>query len=78
MRVAIDISPLVQTRAGTARHVRGLVGADPDDLGPDPGQAAALLHHLGSRLAGVSRSLLGTSHRQAPVKAVVKRVRDEN
>ena len=27
MRVAIDISPLVQTRAGTARHVRGLVGA---------------------------------------------------
>ena len=27
MRVGIDISPLVQTRAGTARHVRGLVGA---------------------------------------------------
>ncbi len=27
MRVGIDISPLVQTRAGTARHVRGLVSA---------------------------------------------------
>ena len=27
MRVGIDISPLVQTRAGTARHVRGLVAA---------------------------------------------------
>jgi glycosyltransferase involved in cell wall biosynthesis len=27
VRVAVDISPLVQTRAGTARHVRGLVGA---------------------------------------------------
>jgi glycosyltransferase involved in cell wall biosynthesis len=27
VRVGIDISPLVQTRAGTARHVRGLVAA---------------------------------------------------
>jgi glycosyltransferase involved in cell wall biosynthesis len=27
VRVGIDVSPLVQTRAGTARHVRGLVGA---------------------------------------------------
>ena len=27
MRVGIDISPLVQTQAGTARHVRGLLGA---------------------------------------------------
>jgi glycosyltransferase involved in cell wall biosynthesis len=27
MRIGIDVSPLVQTRAGTARHVRGLVGA---------------------------------------------------
>ena len=27
MRVAIDVSPLAQTRAGTARYVRGLVGA---------------------------------------------------
>jgi glycosyltransferase involved in cell wall biosynthesis len=27
VRVGVDVSPLVQTRAGTARHVRGLVGA---------------------------------------------------
>ena len=27
MRVGVDISPLVLTRAGTARHVRGLLGA---------------------------------------------------
>ena len=27
MRVGVDISPLVQTRAGTARHVRGLLAA---------------------------------------------------
>jgi glycosyltransferase involved in cell wall biosynthesis len=27
VRVGVDISPLIQTRAGTARHVRGLVGA---------------------------------------------------
>jgi glycosyltransferase involved in cell wall biosynthesis len=27
VRVAVDTSPLVQTRAGTARHVRGLLGA---------------------------------------------------
>ncbi len=27
MRAGVDVSPLVQTRAGTARHVRGLVGA---------------------------------------------------
>jgi len=27
MRVGVDVSPLVQTRAGTARHVNGLLGA---------------------------------------------------
>jgi alpha-1,3-rhamnosyl/mannosyltransferase len=27
MKVAVDVSPLVQTRAGTARHIRGLLGA---------------------------------------------------
>jgi glycosyltransferase involved in cell wall biosynthesis len=27
MRVGVDVSPLIQTRAGTARHVRGLLGA---------------------------------------------------
>ena len=27
MRVGVDTSPLIQTRAGTARHVRGLLSA---------------------------------------------------
>jgi glycosyltransferase involved in cell wall biosynthesis len=27
MRVGVDVSPLIQTRAGTARHIRGLLGA---------------------------------------------------
>ena len=27
MKVGVDVSPLVQTRAGTARHVNGLLGA---------------------------------------------------
>ena len=27
IRAGVDVSPLVQTRAGTARHVRGLLGA---------------------------------------------------
>lgn len=35
MRVGIDTSPLIQTRAGTARHVRGLVGALRDRRGVD-------------------------------------------
>ena len=29
MRVGLDTSPLVQTRAGTARHVRGLARRTP-------------------------------------------------
>jgi glycosyltransferase involved in cell wall biosynthesis len=33
LRVGIDTSPLIQTRAGTARHVRGLLGALKDRLG---------------------------------------------
>jgi len=35
VRVAVDTSPLVQTRAGTARHVRGLLGALRDRRGLD-------------------------------------------
>ena len=35
MRVGVDTSPLVQTRAGTARHVRGLLGALRDRTGLD-------------------------------------------
>jgi glycosyltransferase involved in cell wall biosynthesis len=35
VRVGVDASPLVQTRAGTARHVRGLLGALRDRPGFD-------------------------------------------
>jgi glycosyltransferase involved in cell wall biosynthesis len=55
MRVAIDVSPLVQTRAGTARHVRGLVGA----LHGRPGLDLELLSFGGSgRLSSVARDAL--------------------
>ena len=50
MRVGVDVSPLVQTRAGTARHVRGLVGALRNRAGLDlellrfggPGRASSV------------------------------------
>jgi glycosyltransferase involved in cell wall biosynthesis len=50
MRVGVDTSPLVQTRAGTARHVRGLLGALRDRPGLDlellsfggPGKASSV------------------------------------
>jgi glycosyltransferase involved in cell wall biosynthesis len=50
MRVGVDVSPLVQTRAGTARHVRGLLGALRDRPGLDiellsfggPGKASSV------------------------------------
>ena len=52
MRVGLDISPLVQTRAGTARHVRGLVGA----LRGRPGLELELLSFGGTgRLSSVAR-----------------------
>jgi glycosyltransferase involved in cell wall biosynthesis len=55
MRVGIDTSPLVQTRAGTARHVRGLVGA----LRHRPGLELELLSFGGSgRAASVVRDAL--------------------
>ena len=44
----------------------GRFGSGPSKVRPDAVE----------RLAGVSRSLLGTSHRQAPVKALVGRVRE--
>ena len=51
MRIGVDISPLVQTRAGTARHVRGLLSAlrDRPDLDLElmsfggPGRASSVL-----------------------------------
>jgi glycosyltransferase involved in cell wall biosynthesis len=52
MRVGIDTSPLIQTRAGTARHVRGLVGA----LRDRPGLELELLSFGGpGRLSSVVR-----------------------
>ncbi len=55
MRVAIDTSPLIQTRAGTARHVRGLLGA----LRDRPGIDLELLAFGGAgRLSSVVRDAL--------------------
>lgn len=55
MRVAIDTSPLIQTRAGTARHVRGLLGALRDRQGID----LELLSFGGTgRLSSVARDAL--------------------
>jgi glycosyltransferase involved in cell wall biosynthesis len=52
VRVGVDTSPLVQTRAGTARHVRGLLGA----LRERPGLELELLAFGGpGRAASVSR-----------------------
>jgi glycosyltransferase involved in cell wall biosynthesis len=52
MRVGLDVSPLVQTRAGTARHVRGLVGA----LRSRPGLDLELLSFGGpGRASSVAR-----------------------
>jgi glycosyltransferase involved in cell wall biosynthesis len=47
VRVGVDTSPLVQTRAGTARHVRGLLGA----LRDRPGIDLELLSFGGTRRA---------------------------
>ena len=55
MRVGVDISPLVQTRAGTARHVRGLLGA----LGDRSGLELELLAFGGAgKVASVARDAL--------------------
>ena len=55
MKVGVDVSPLVQTRAGTARHVRGLLGA----LRDRPGLELELLSFGGvSRLSSVARDAL--------------------
>jgi len=44
VRVGVDVSPLVQTRAGTARHVRGLLSA----LRERPGLDLVLLRYGGT------------------------------
>jgi alpha-1,3-rhamnosyl/mannosyltransferase len=55
VKVGVDTSPLVQTRAGTARHVRGLVGA----LRDRPGLELELLSFGGTgRASSVVRDSL--------------------
>jgi len=55
VRVGIDVSPLVQTRAGTARHVLGLLG----ELSGRPGLELVGLEAGGTgRLASVRRDAL--------------------
>jgi alpha-1,3-rhamnosyl/mannosyltransferase len=55
MRVGVDTSPLIQTRAGTARHVRGLLGA----LRDRPGIELELLSFGGpGRVASITRDAL--------------------
>jgi glycosyltransferase involved in cell wall biosynthesis len=55
MRVGVDTSPLVQTRAGTARHVRGLLGA----LRDRPGLELDFLAFGGpGRVSSVTRDAL--------------------
>ncbi len=55
MKVAFDVSPLVQTRAGTARHIRGLLEA----LEGRPGLDLDLVSFGGpSRLSSVARDAL--------------------
>jgi len=55
VRVAFDVSPLVQSRAGTARHIRGLLGA----LEGRPGLELDLISFGGpGRLSSVARDAL--------------------
>ena len=55
MKVGVDTSPLVQTRAGTARHVRGLLGA----LRDRPGLELELLSFGGAgRASSVARDAI--------------------
>jgi glycosyltransferase involved in cell wall biosynthesis len=55
VKVGVDVSPLVQTRAGTARHVRGLLGA----LRGRPGLELELLSFGGpGRASSVVRDAL--------------------
>ena len=67
IRAAVDTSPLVQTRAGTARHVRGLLGAlaeregielTPSSFG-GPGKAASVARDTWWYLAGLPRAARG-------------------
>jgi glycosyltransferase involved in cell wall biosynthesis len=68
MRVGIDTSPLVQTRAGTARHVVGLLG----ELAGRPGLELVGVSSAGTgRLATLRRDALWYPFRLAGVSAQV-------
>jgi glycosyltransferase involved in cell wall biosynthesis len=67
IRAAVDVSPLVQTRAGTARHVHGLLGAlagrdgvevEPRSFG-GPGRAGSIARDSWWYYAGLPRSARG-------------------
>ena len=66
MKVGVDVSPLVQTRAGTARHVNGLLGAlagrdvevTPLSFG-GPGRAATVARDTWWYYRGLSRAARG-------------------
>ena len=67
IRAAVDVSPLVQTRAGTARHVRGLLAALAAREGVEavpcsfggPGKAASVVRDTWWYYAGLPRSARG-------------------
>jgi glycosyltransferase involved in cell wall biosynthesis len=67
MKVGVDVSPLVQTRAGTARHVNGLLGAlagrDGIDVAPlsfgGTGRAATVARDTWWYYAGLPHSARG-------------------
>jgi len=67
VRVGVDVSPLVQTRAGTARHVKGLLGAlagrEGIDVAPlsfgGTGRAATVARDTWWYYAGLPRSARG-------------------
>jgi glycosyltransferase involved in cell wall biosynthesis len=87
VKVAVDISPLVQTRAGTARHVRGLVGAlrESSDLELElvsfggPGRSSSVVrdgfwYPTGIRRAAAGVDLLHCTTFRGPSRSVVPRV----
>ena len=84
IRAAVDVAPLVQTRAGTARHVRGLLGALAGREGIDikersfggPGRAASLARDTWWYYAGLPRQartvdLLHCTTFRGPLRAPV-------
>ena len=87
MRVGVDTSPLVQTRAGTARHVRGLLSALRDRPGLDlellsfggPGRVSSVArdaawYPIGLRRRARDLDVLHCTTFRGPVRAAVPTV----